>query len=556
MIRALFDFHGGVKPDYRKGESMLRPIGTVPIPAQLVIPLHQSIGGTPRPVVAVGERVLKGQRIGEADGNVSAAVHAASSGTVEAIEPRLMPHTSGLSAQCVVIATDGKDEWIARKRFDLDTATAEQTRAYLRDMGVVGLGGAVFPTHAKPNPGRRGQLDTLVLNGAECEPFITCDDALMRERSADILSGARIMQRLLAAQRVVVGIEDNKPEAVAAMRAVSGDIEIVTVPTRYPAGGAKQLIRVLTGIEVPHGERSTDYGVQCFNVGTAFAVHEAIVLGQPLVSRIVTVAGNVETAGNFDVPLGMSMRDVVALAHPATDTDRLIMGGPMMGLRMPNDTVPVVKATNCILVGSPSLFPPPEPEMPCIRCGDCARACPADLQPFELYWFARGRLYGKAQEYHLFDCIECGCCAYVCPSRIPLVDYYRHAKSEIWSREREKAAADAARERHEFRQLRENREKEERALKLAAKTAAGREKAAAALAEATRLETLPSVTPEQEAKRALIAAALERAAQQRGQAMPISTDTLTPEQQAEIASIDARRAEIREAARPVLPDDA
>lgn len=194
--------------------------------------------------------------------------------------------------------------------------------------------------------------------------------------------------------------------------------------------------------------------------------------------------------------------------------------------------------------------------MPCIRCGDCARACPADLQPFELYWFARGRLYGKAQEYHLFDCIECGCCAYVCPSRIPLVDYYRHAKSEIWSREREKAAADAARERHEFRQLRENREKEERALKLAAKTAAGREKAAAALAEATRLETLPSVTPEQEAKRALIAAALERAAQQRGQAMPISTDTLTPEQQAEIASIDARRAEIREAARPVLPDDA
>ena len=561
VMQRLFGFNGGVKPDYHKDASTSLPIAVAPTPTLLVIPLHQSIGGPPRPLVKAGDRVLKGQRIGGADGNASSAVHASTSGNVVAVEMRLMPHTSGLSALCVVVEADGRDEWIQRQPFDYRAATPTQTRDYLRDAGVVGLGGAVFPTYLKLTAGKQGRLDTLVLNGAECEPFITCDDVLMRERADAILRGAAIMREMLAAGEILIGIEDNKPEAIAAMEAAARSansaaggarVRVVAVPTRYPAGGAKQLIRVLTGIEVPHGERSTDYGVQCFNVGTACAIHEAIELGQPLISRIVTVAGNVGRARNYEVLFGTPMRDLIALCDPLPDSDRVIMGGPMMGLLMPADEVPVVKATNCILVGSKKLFPPPPPEMPCIRCGECAKACPADLQPFEMYWFSRAKIFGKAQEYNLFDCIECGCCAYVCPSRIPLVDYYRFAKSEIWAREIEKEAADIARERYEFRLLREEREKAEKAAKLAAKTAAGREKAAAAVAEARK----PATTPEEEAKKALIAAALERARAERALVQPENTVNLTPEQQAEVAAIEARRAEIREMAKPHLrPDD-
>jgi electron transport complex protein RnfC len=562
IMRQLFDFNGGVKPAYHKEASAQQAIAVSPAPTFLVIPLHQSIGGTPRPLVAAGDRVLKGQRIGAADGSLSSAVHASTSGTVTALEMRRMPHPSGLSALCVVIETDGKDEWIKRQPFDCKNRPSGETRDYLRDAGIVGLGGAVFPSHLKLSPSKQGKLDTLVINGAECEPFITCDDLLMRERADGIVHGLRIMRELLAADRVLIGIEDNKPQAIAAMQAAvsaSGEpeMEIIAIPTRYPAGGAKQLIRVLTGIEVPHGKRSTDYGVQCFNVGTAYAIHQAIDLGQPLISRIVTVAGNVAAPRNYEVLIGTPMREVMALTQPLPDTDRIIMGGPMMGVPMPGDDVPVVKATNCILAGSKKLFPPPPPEMPCIRCGDCAKACPADLQPFELYWFSRAKIFGKAQEYHLFDCIECGCCAYVCPSHIPLVDYYRFAKSEIWAREAEKDAADQAREHFEFRQQREEREQQEKAARLAAKTAAGREKAAAALASVAQPESTAAASPEEAAKKALIAAALERARAQ--QVQPANTTGLTPEQEAEIAAIEARRTalreEIREQARPHLPPD-
>ncbi len=559
MLNKLFSFNGGIKPAYEKSQSSASPILPMPLPTELVIPLHQQVGGSPRPIVKTGERVTKGQKIGEADGKVSATVHASTSGVVKTVEMRRMPHSSGLSALCVVIEADGCDTWGSPQPLDLETATPTEIKEHLLQMGIVGLGGAVFPTHLKVVPEQAKALDTLVINGAECEPFITCDDLLMRERAETVVAGVALMCQIMKPMRAFIGIEDNKPEAIRAMRVAvethqDKRISVVSVPTRYPAGGAKQLIRVLTGIEVPHGERSTDYGVQCFNVGTAVAVHDAIALGRPLVSRIVTVAGNVARGANYEVLVGTPMRDVVALSAAHADTDRYIMGGPMMGIVMPGVEVPVVKATNCILVGSAKLFPPPPPEMPCIRCGECAKACPADLQPFELYWFSRAKIFGKAQEYHLFDCIECGCCAYVCPSHIPLVDYYRFAKSEIWAREREKEAADHARERHEFRQYREEREKEEKAARLAAKTAAGREKAAAALAEA-ETPVVPNLTAEQEAKKALIAAALERAKQQQAQASPENMSALTPEQQAEITSIEARRTEIREAAKPHLPPD-
>ena len=563
MLRKLFKFNGGVKPAYHKEESTGLPIAPAPLSKELVIPLHQSVGGTPRPLVAAGDQVLKGQRIGSADGNVSSAVHASTSGTVKAVEMRRMSHPSGLAALCVVLEPDGEERWIERTPFDYRNATPEATRDYLRDAGVVGLGGAVFPSHLKLNPGKTGKLDTLVINGAECEPYITCDDMQMRERAAGIVQGVAIMREVLSAGEALIGIEDNKPEAIAAMQAAvaqlgesARQIRVVAVPTRYPAGGAKQLIRVLTGIEVPHGKRSTDYGVQCFNTGTSYAIWEAVALGQPLVSRIVTVAGNVGAARNFEAAIGTPMRDLLALCQPKPDTDRIIMGGPMMGVTMPGDEVPVIKATNCILAGSPALFPPPPPEMPCIRCGECAKVCPTDLQPFEMYWYSRAKIFGKAQEYHLFDCIECGCCAYVCPSRIPLVDYYRFAKSEIWARERDKASADEARERYEFRLLRDEREKQEKAAKLAAKAAATREKLAQQPpAEGAAAAAATPAADDDAAKKELIAAAMARAQQQKAQATPQNTEALTPEQRAQIAEIEARRAQVREMAKTVPAQD-
>jgi electron transport complex protein RnfC len=543
-LRNLFTFNGGVKPAYNKESSNTLPIMPAPLPTELVIPLHQSIGGIPRPLVRVGEAVLKGQLIGAPDGMVSSAVHATTSGVVKAVEQRVMPHSSGLSALCVVIEPDGRDLWCELQPVPWRSMKSDEVRDALRDAGVVGLGGAVFPSHLKINPGKKGHLDTLVINGAECEPFITCDDMQMRERGVTVVRGAAILRDLTKAKNVLIGIEDNKPDAIAAMKVAvektgESHMEVVAVPTRYPAGGAKQLIRVLTGIEVPHGKRSTDYGVQCFNTGTAYAVYEALELGRPLISRIVTVAGNVETGRNYEVRFGTPMRDVIALSQARPDTDRIIMGGPMMGFAMPNEAVPVVKATNCILVGSRAMFPSPPPEMPCIRCGECARSCPVDLQPFEMYWFSKARIFGKAQEYSLFDCIECGCCSFVCPSRIPLVDYFRFAKSEIWAREKEKEAADLARERYEFRLAREEREKQEKAAKLAAKAAETKAK----LAQEATASDRTGAAAESDAKKALIAAAMAKAKEQQATATPRNTETLTPEQQAQIDEIEARHAQ-------------
>ncbi|MCX9156136.1 electron transport complex subunit RsxC [Niveibacterium sp. 24ML] len=533
MLQKLFKFNGGVKPATNKAASTRDPIKPVPMPRQLVVPLHQHVGGTPHPLVEAGEQVLKGQRIGAADGNVSSAIHAPTSGRVLAIEPRVMAHSSGLSSLSVVIEPDGEDRWIDTAPMPWRSMSPDEIRDELRDAGIVGLGGAVFPSHLKLKPGNEG-THTLVINGAECEPFITCDDLLMRERGDQIVRGALIMQAMLKAQRVLVGIEDNKPEAIAQMQAAvqrngTTSMQVIAIPTRYPAGGAKQLIRVLTGIEVPHGRRSTDYGVQCFNTGTAYAIADAVEKGRPLISRIVTVAGNVERPGNYEVLFGTPMDHLAALAGIKADTDRFIMGGPMMGFRMPAYDVPVVKATNCVLVGSEALFPAPAPEMACIRCGECARACPADLQPFELYWHSRAKNFGKAQEYHLFDCIECGCCAYVCPSHIPLVDYYRFAKSEVWARERQKDAADVARERFEFRNERIEREKREKAEKLAAKTAASRA-AASSAPGAEQGEAAPAAasTAADDSKKALIAAAMARAKAQRDAADQAAAPVATP----------------------------
>lgn len=562
----IFSFKGGVKPASHKAESTALPIGEAPLAARYVVPLHQSIGGTPRPCVAVGDAVLRGQRIGEADGWISAAVHAPTSGTVVAVEEAPMPHPSGLPALAVVIEADGRDAWIERQPVDPAALGPDGVRAYLQQSGVVGLGGAVFPSHAKLSAGKAGALDELVINGAECEPYITCDDLLMRERADGIVAGVALFRDLLKPKRVLIGIEDNKPEAIAAMQAAVAktgeDFAVVAVPTRYPTGGAKELIRVLTGKEVPAAQRSTDQGVQCFNVATAYTAWRAVAFGEPVTSRLVTVTGNVATARNWEVRIGTPIAEVMALAAPRPDTNGVVMGGPMMGVMLPDTAAPVVKATNCLIAHSPALFPPKPAEMPCIRCGECARACPHQLQPFELYWWSRAKNFGKAQEYALFDCIECGCCNFVCPSHIPLVSYFRFAKSEIWAREKEKNAAEAAKARFEFKQLRDEREKAEKAERLAKAAARQAEKTTpAATAAEQPAPAAPGTTAAapfpaagngdaEAAKKAAIAAALERARAQRASAAPRNTDGLSPARQAEIAAIDARRESATPASAP------
>ena len=554
MSVRLFSFHGGVKTDGHKHESCGTPIRSAPLPGRLVVPLRQSARAASECLVVAGQKVFKGERIGAPVGVLGTAVHAPTSGTVVAIGDHLMPHPSGLSTLAVEIEPDGEERWIEHAPFDWQQSSRAEALAHLRDCGLVGLGGATFPSHVKLGTG--SGIHTLILNGAECEPWITCDDRLMRERAADILAGARILRHLIGAERLLIGIEDNKPEAIAAMRSACAALpgaEVVVIPAVYPAGGEKQLIRTLTGIEIPYGRLGGEFGVQCFNVGTAHAVYRAMEHGEPLISRIVTLTGNVDQPGNFEVLIGTPVEDLLALAGPRrADTDRIIMGGPMMGFALPDLHVPVVKASNCLISASQKLFPSAPPEQACIRCGSCARACPAELQPFEMYWHARAKNFGKAQEYHLFDCIECGCCSYVCPSHIPLVDYFRFAKSEIWARERDKNAADQARERFEFRNWRQEREKEEKAAKLAAKAAETRAK----LAEGGEAGDSPAAAAEEDPKKALVAAALARAKAQKAAVAPKNTEGLSSEKQAEIDEIERRRRELGLDAPPSAADDA
>ena len=563
MLMNLFKFKGGVKPPTNKAQSTTLPVAQAPLPSRLVVPLHQSIGGKPQPVVQAGDKVLKGQLIGQADGWISAAVHAPTSGTVLEVAMHVRPHPSGLDSLCVVIEPDGKDEWIAHSAPDYAAMTPADICAHLQQSGIVGLGGAGFPTHGKLTAPANVPMDELIINAAECEPFITCDDMLMRERADEVVRGIGVFRDMLQPKKVLIGIEDNKPEAIAAMRAAvdacQEPFSVVAVPTLYPAGGAKQLIRVLTGKEVPGAMRATtEMGVQVFNVGTAYSAWRAIGHGEPLISRLLTITGNVHQPRNYEVLIGTPMDELLKLAQPNPDTDGIIMGGPMMGFLVPDVHAPVVKTTNCLIAHCERLFPPKAPEMPCIRCGACATVCPHELLPFEMYWNARAKNFGKAQEYKLFDCIECGCCAFVCPSRIPLVQYFRFAKSEIWARERDKTAADGAKARFEFKQLRDEREKAEKAEKLAKAAAAQAAKKAAEAAAAAAGDAgtaapavasdaaapaapIATIDAAKEAKMATIQAAIERAKAQREAAQPKNTETLSPQQQRDIAEIESRR---------------
>ncbi len=535
MRRRLWHFHGGLHLEGHKDLSMHEPVAAAPLPARIVLPLAQHIGAPAEPEVKVGEKVRKGQRIARATEYVSAPIHASTSGTVVAIEEQPVPHPSGLSAPCIVIEADGQDEWIERQPVaDYENLDPSALRNVIREAGIVGLGGAGFPSFIKLNPGPDKVVDLLILNGAECEPYITCDAMLMQEHPRRIIDGLLIMRHALRAKRCIIAIEDNKKVAhtvlVNALQEHEAEfIEIVQVPTVYPTGGEKQLIKVLTGKEVPSNGLPIDIGMVCHNVATAAAVHDAIAEGTPLIERIVTVTGEaLDRPRNLTVRIGTPFSLLLEAGQwRETDTDEVLMGGPMMGFAVPDLDVPVVKTTNCLLA-RPRSQPHRQPAMPCIRCGQCARVCPAQLLPQQLYWYAHARNFDRIQDYHLFDCIECGCCAYVCPSHIPLVQYYRFAKTEIWAQERQKQKADRARQRHEWHLERlERRKREEEERRRRKKELLKKSKAAGGDA----------------AKKAEIEAALARVKAKKAsrQAARANTENLTDAQKQAIAAVEARR---------------
>ena len=490
-MRKIFDFHGGIHPPENKHQSLRGGIRDAGIPPELVLPLSQHIGAPASPIVAVGDRVLGGQLIAEAPGFVSVPLHAPTSGTVTAIEDRIIAHPSGLSAPCIVIATDGLDEWVEHTAAAANylELTPGELLAQIRHAGIAGMGGAGFPAAVKLATRPDSRVQTLIINGTECEPYITADDILMRERPGRIIEGVNILRHLLSPAETLIGVEDNKPQAIAALRAAVGGspIEIVTFPTKYPSGGEKQLIEILTGKQVPSGGLPLDVGVICQNVGTVVAIQDAVLFGRPLVSRITTVTGEaVDKPGNYEVLLGTPMSYLLAQAgYRPQENQRLVVGGPMMGFTVPDANVPIVKTTNCLLAPGIDELPPPPPPQACIRCGMCAEVCPASLLPQQLFWFAQGKEFEKLEQQNLFDCIECGACSWACPSNIPLVQYYRASKAEILQLRREHARSEQSRLRFEARQERIAREEAAREAKRAARKRAAEQRAQAAAADGT-----------------------------------------------------------------------
>ncbi|NEX80804.1 electron transport complex subunit RsxC [Aeromonas rivipollensis] len=480
----LWDFHGGIHPPENKHQSSLTPVVDAGLPPQLIIPVRQHAGPAGELLVRVGDRVKKGQPLTRHDKGRIVPVHASTSGTVTAIEQHTVAHPSGLDDLCVILTPDGEDAWCERQaQPDYWNLERGELLERIQQAGVAGLGGAVFPTHSKLDG--RGQLtEILIVNGLECEPYITTDDRLMQEYADEIMDGIRVLKHLLKPKLTLIGVEDNKPAAIDALtrHATDPDVLVKSVPTKYPSGGAKQTIELLTGRQVPKGGRAVDMGIMVLNVATVFAIKRAIIDGEPLISRIVTLTGDAfKQPGNAWVRLGTPVRWLLQRFELQPEADqRVIMGGPMMGFTLPHAMVPVVKATNCLLSPTRAELPPPGPEQACIRCSACADACPANLLPQELYWYSRVKEYDKAEKLNLFDCIECGACAWVCPSEIPLVQYYKIAKDDIREVRAEAEKAERAKQRFEAKQARFERDKAAREARHAEAAAQRRQAMAAA----------------------------------------------------------------------------
>ncbi|MBB3320688.1 electron transport complex subunit RsxC [Atlantibacter sp. RC6] len=522
----IWDFDGGIHPPEMKTQSSGTPLRHVPLPGRFVIPLKQHIGAEGELCVQPGDRVLRGQPLTRGWGRML-PVHAPTSGTVVAIAPHSTAHPSALAELSVIIEPDGDDRWIERDGWqDYQQRTREQLIERIHQFGVAGLGGAGFPTGVKLQGGG-DKIDTLIINAAECEPYITADDRLMQECAAQIIEGIRILAWILKPREVLIGIEDNKPQAISMLRAVlchEHGMALRVIPTKYPSGGAKQLTQILTGKQVPHGGRSSDIGVLMHNVGTAYAVKRAVIDGEPLTERVVTLTGeSIAQPGNVWARLGTPVRHLLDFGGFCPTGDQLvIMGGPLMGFTLPWLDVPVVKITNCLLAPSSSEMGEQQEEQHCIRCSACADACPADLLPQQLYWFSKGQQHDKATAHNLSDCIECGACAWVCPSNIPLVQYFRQEKAEIRAVQLEEQRAAEAKARFEARQQRLEREK------------------------AARLERHKKAAVQPDAQdQDAIQAALARVRDKKASDVIVVQANSQPDNQAAIAAREARKAEAR-----------
>ncbi|WP_258224529.1 electron transport complex subunit RsxC, partial [Aeromonas sp. HMWF017] len=499
----LWDFHGGIHPADNKLQSSQSPVVDAGLPPRLIIPLRQHAGPAGDLLVQVGDKVKKGQPLTRyAKGRV-VPVHASTSGTITEIGNHTVAHPSGLGDLCVILTPDGEDEWGERNgKADYWNLERGELLERIQQAGVAGLGGAVFPTHSKLDG--RGQLtEILIVNGLECEPYITTDDRLMQQYADEIMDGIRVLKHLLKPKLTLIGVEDNKPEAIGQLtrHATDEDVLVKTVPTKYPSGGAKQTIELLTGRQVPKGGRAVDIGIMVLNVATVFAIKRAIIDGEPLIERIVTLTGDsFKKPGNAWVRLGTPVRWLLQRFELQPEAEqRVIMGGPMMGFTLPHAMVPVVKATNCLLAPTQAELPAPGPEQPCIRCSACADACPATLLPQELYWYSRAKEYDKAEKLNLMDCIECGACAWVCPSEIPLVQYYKIAKDDIREARAEAEKAERAKQRFEAKQARFEREKAAREARHAEAAAQRRQTMTAAGGEDPVAAALARIKAKQDA---------------------------------------------------------
>jgi electron transport complex protein RnfC len=442
VLAKLFKIRGGVHPDDHKHLSASQAIEDLPMPALLHIPLQQHIGAPAEPLVHRGQTVKKGQLLARSQGMISAPVHAPTSGRIMGVGGYPAHHASGLSVRTITLKPDGKDAWVD----DLDPVSdpfalqPDEIARRVAEAGIVGMGGATFPSAVKLNLRKRYTLQALVINGAECEPYLTCDDRLMREQSAAVLDGVRIMAHALGVKRILFAVENNKPEAQAAMREAAApypEVIVVGLPTRYPMGSEKHLVQTLTGKETPARGLTADIGVVVHNVATALAVHDALRLGRPLISRVMTVTGGaIKQPRNIRVPLGTPLEQLIKFCDGFKQKPaRLISGGPMMGQPLPSTRVPAVKGSNGLLaLGEDEIRS--ASAMPCIRCASCVQACPCGLVPLEMVSNIRAGSLDASVNLGLLDCISCGSCAYVCPSHIPLVQYFNYAKGELTARQR------------------------------------------------------------------------------------------------------------------------
>jgi electron transport complex protein RnfC len=533
----LWQFPGGIHPPQQKTLSNHKPIARLALPSKLVLPLKQHIGANGQLIVNKGQHVLKGQALTQPSGNWSLPVHAPTSGEITDIIPMPSAHPSALPELSIILTPDNKDTWIELTPVErLEQLSHQDLVDLIHNAGIAGMGGAGFPTYIKADNQR--PVEFLLVNGVECEPYITADDMLMREHAEQIVQGIEIMQHLLTPTVTLIGVEDNKPEAIKALEHASQhnpSIIVRSIPTIYPSGGEKQLIKVLTSKEVPSGGIPADIGVLVQNVGTLFAVSEAVFKGKPLIERVVTVTGNTITdARNVWALIGTEIKHLLdSQGFEPVEAQRVVMGGPMMGFTLPTVRIPVVKTTNCILAPDNSELAHPGEEKACIRCSACADACPQTLLPQQLQWFAKGKDYEKLEDYNLFDCIECGACSYVCPSEIPLVQYYRVAKAEIREQKIEQINAERAKVRFEARKARLEKEQEER--KNRHSRSSGR--SAKPAAEKAKVADALSRVAQKQGEKSAVQAAIERA-----KAKKMADGSLQPDN-SEVIQERARRKE-------------